>query len=233
MTTTDHERIEELLAGYVLWSLAGDDATEADRLLGDHVPGCEECRETLAAFQEVSAELAWDATPIDPPETLLPRLHRQLDDRTRRRRPMATLAVAASVAAVVGLGGLALSQNMRASDLQSRAADISAALEVASRPDANLVPVGPAREISAPGEETFYVYGSGVPAPPSGAVYRVWLVASDGTSYAGELEWVDGEVFLEVALDPSVVHDLLITTEPAGSTPSQPGQVVWASSEAA
>ena len=36
--TEDHERIDELLAGYVLLSLSGEDAAEADRVLIDHVP---------------------------------------------------------------------------------------------------------------------------------------------------------------------------------------------------
>ena len=46
----DHTAIEELLAGYVLRSLTGEDASEADRLLSDHVPICSLCRQTLAGF---------------------------------------------------------------------------------------------------------------------------------------------------------------------------------------
>ena len=38
--TEDHERIDELLAGYVLRRLSGEDAAEADQLLSDHVPSC-------------------------------------------------------------------------------------------------------------------------------------------------------------------------------------------------
>jgi hypothetical protein len=34
----DHVRIQELLAGYVLDGLSGEDAVEADRLLSEHVP---------------------------------------------------------------------------------------------------------------------------------------------------------------------------------------------------
>ena len=53
----DHERIEELLAGYVLLALSGEDAIEADRLLSEHVPTCPMCRETLAGFQVCSIRL--------------------------------------------------------------------------------------------------------------------------------------------------------------------------------
>ena len=78
--TEDHERIEELLAGYALLSLEGEDAAEADRLLSEHVPGCARCRRTLADFQTLSGDLALAAPPADPPETLLPRIHRAMDE---------------------------------------------------------------------------------------------------------------------------------------------------------
>ena len=54
----DHERIEELLAGYALRSLDGPDAEDADRLLADHVPTCLTCRRTIADFREVTGDLA-------------------------------------------------------------------------------------------------------------------------------------------------------------------------------
>ena len=38
--TETHEAIEELLVGYVLRSLSGEDAARADHLLSDHVPHC-------------------------------------------------------------------------------------------------------------------------------------------------------------------------------------------------
>ena len=87
--TNDHEAIDELLAGYVLRSLSGEDAAEADHLLSDHVPTCAACRDTLAAFQDLSADLALDAVPLAPPETLLPRLQRELEPPASRewRKP--------------------------------------------------------------------------------------------------------------------------------------------------
>ncbi|MBW8742248.1 MAG: hypothetical protein JF623_06400 [Acidobacteria bacterium] len=47
----DHDAADELLAGYVLGSLSGPDAEEADRLLTEHVPDCLTCRTTLDAFR--------------------------------------------------------------------------------------------------------------------------------------------------------------------------------------
>ncbi|HEU5225878.1 MAG TPA: hypothetical protein VFV29_08760, partial [Actinomycetota bacterium] len=109
--TEDHERIDELLAGYALLSLSGEEAADADRILVDHVPSCATCRATLSEFQAVSGDLALAAPPVDPPETLLPRLHHAIDEvplagRTPRRG--ALIAVAASAVALVAMGGLSL-----------------------------------------------------------------------------------------------------------------------------
>lgn len=222
MSMTDHEQIEELLAGYVLRSLSGEDAAETDHLLSDHVPGCLSCRETLAAFQEVSADLALDAVPMDPPETLLPRMHRELEPRARRRRPVQVFAVAASVVVVAGLAGLAVTQNVRANNGRQEANALRAAMDTASMPNANLVPVGPTTEISAPGQEFFYLYGRTVPQPAPGMVYRVWLVAGTSASFVGEFIPDEGYVNLQVPFDPSAYDALWVTQASAGSDPVAP-----------
>jgi Anti-sigma-K factor rskA len=226
---TDHERIEELLAGYVLRSLSGEDAAEADLLLSEHVPTCARCRATLAAFQAVSADLALEATPVEPPETLLPRLHRELEPPSRRHRPMQVFAVAASVVVVAGLAGLAVTQNVRANQGQRQASALRAAMDTAALPNANLVPVGPATEISAPGQEVFYLYGHGVPAPAAGMVYRVWLVAGATPTYVGEFVPDDGFVNLELHFDPNSYDSLWVTEAPAGSEHAAPSadEALW------
>jgi hypothetical protein len=231
--THDHEAIDELLAGYVLRSLSGEDAAEADHMLTDHVPTCPACRDTLAAFQDLSADLALDARPLTPPETLLPSLHRELEPPASRRRPVQIFAVAASVVAVVGLAGLAVTQGMRASDANSRADDLRAAAQMALRPDSNQVSVGPVSEISAPGVEEFYVMGENCPQPPDGSVYVVWIVSGDQPTFVGEFLPDDGQVFLSIPFDPSRYDDLWISVEPAGSEPTAPSQVEWQASSSA
>ena len=229
MSTLDHDRIDELLAGYVLRSLSGEDAAEADLVLSEHVPACADCRRTLAAFQVVVADLALDVEPLAPPETLLPRLHRELDPQARRRRPAQLFAVAASVVVVAGLAGMAVTQNVRANHGRQQASALRATMDTAARPDANLVPVGPATEISAPGLKVCYLYGRSVPAPAPGMVYRVWLVAGTTPTYVGEFVPLDGFVNLEVPFDPSAYDTLWITQGPAGSEPVAPTstEVLW------
>jgi len=212
----------------VLRSLSGPDAAEADRLLADHVPGCSVCRETLAGFQSLTADLAFAGGSVAPPETLLPRLHRELEPVDRRRHPVQLFAVAAGVVAVVGLAGLAVSQGMRANHSRARIADITEALNAASEPGASITPVGPAREIAAPGSEVIYLYGAGMPVPPPGRQYRIWLVAPGrSATFLGELVVEDGVAFARLSIDPSRVAQILITLEPSDSAPRTPGVVAW------
>lgn len=226
---TDHETIEGLLAGYALGGLTGDDATLADRLLTEHVPSCIACRGTLTAFRDVTADLALSVDPLPPPETLLPRLHRELEPRHGRRRPMQAFAVAAGVVAVIGLAGLTISQGMRASNASAKAEDLQAAAAIALRPDADLVPVGPVHEVSAPGMSEFYVIGS-CPEPPDGSVYRLWLVSDGQATFVTDFQPDDGQVVVAVPFDPSRYDDIWISVEPAGSEPSTPSDRRWQAS---
>jgi Anti-sigma-K factor rskA, C-terminal len=229
---TDHETIEGLLAGYALGGLTGDDAELADRVLTEHVPACVTCRGTLTAFRDVTADLALSVDPRTPPETLLPRLHRELEPRTGRRRPLQALAIAAGVVAMVGLAGLTISQGMRASNATAKTEDLQAAAAIALRPDADLVPVGPVHEVSAPGMSEFYVIGSACPEPPEGSVYRLWLVADGQATFVTDFRPDDGQVLVAVPFDLSRYDDIWISVEPAGSEPSAPSSDRWQASEA-
>jgi hypothetical protein len=224
----DHDRIDEILAAYVLRGLSDPDADEADRLLSDHVPGCSDCRRTLEAFQAIAGDLASQADPLQPPDLLLARLHRELTPR--RRRSVQVLAVAAGMVAVVSLAGVAVAQDLRAGRSRSRTVDITRALDMASHPGARMVTVGPATEISAPGSADVYLFGGKMPEAPSGRVYRVWSVGRDGSaSYLCELKIEDGMAFAHMQFDPTKVARIVITVEAKGSQPLRPGQIAWSS----
>jgi hypothetical protein len=224
---TDHDRYEELLAGYVLRALSGPDAEEADALLADHVPDCGDCRTTLASFHAVSADLGLAADPLDPPETLLPQLHRELEPRERRPRALTAVAVAASVVAIVGLTGTFL-QGQRAIDQQDRATALSNIFRFARENDAEMVPVGSVTQVAATGIDEFYLYGEDVPAPPAGSVYAVWVETDGQATYVGSfLPRADGWVYLRIATLGSAYDRLFITIEAAGASPSVPGDVQW------
>jgi hypothetical protein len=232
--TQTHESIEELLAGYVLRGLSGEDAVRVDHLLSDHVPLCPACRDALAVFQGVTADLALDAVPLTPPDTLLPSLHRDLGDRGRRRRPVAVFAVAASMVAVVGFAGLAVTQSLRVNTTKSRLNDIASAMDFATQPGASMIQVNsssagkePITEISKPGVEHFYLLGKDVPPPRDGTVYRVWLLSGTRATWAKDFLPVPGFTVVPLEFDPSLFDSILISEEPAGSAPETPEGAVW------
>jgi hypothetical protein len=235
MDPQEHGRVDELMAGYALRSLSGEDATEADRLLSQHVPGCERCRETLLAFSDAVADLALAADPLPPPETLLPRLHRELEPRVGRLAPVRWVAVASGVAAVLIVGGIAVSQGLRAGDLQNQNELFEQALAFAQRPGADSAALvgaqisdpAPVSEITAPDVDHFFLFGRDVPPAPAGRAYGIWL--SDGVDavFAGTFVPVQGVTVVRVPFDRSRFDRVLITLETEGVVPSEPGDALW------
>lgn len=229
----DHERIEELLAGYAVRALSGEDAAEADRLLSEHVPGCDRCRATLLAFTDTAADLGLTVTPRNPPETLLPRLHRELEPRGRR--PLGRWTGVAAGVAVVVVAGLALSQGMRALNLQQQYDLVNEVLAYIQRTGATSDRLeesetsgsAPMSEVSAPDAGHFYLLGTDVPPPPPGTVYGIWL--SDGVEsvFAGEFPWGPGVRVVKVPFDRSRFDRVLVTLEEVAPAPTTPGPPVW------
>lgn len=231
----DHERIDELLAGYALLSLEGEDAAEADRVLSEHVPGCARCRRTLAEFQALSGDLALATSPADPPETMLPRIHRAMDEvpmEERRSRRGALIAVAASAVALVAMGGLSLVMGNRLNDAEARAGTalefISAMQSSGSQP-VNVAPEGSTPqesglvEVSAPEIQRIYVASSNCPEPAPGHAYQLWLGSAGEWVPVGQMfRPEDGVVLLEVPVDVSRFDAIWISEEIEGAPLDEP-----------
>lgn len=233
--TEDHDRIEELLAGYVLRSLSGEDAIRADRLLTDHVPMCPACRRTLSELQELSGELALAAGTASPPDPLLRRIRRDIDgvprpDRLPRRGVV--LALAASVAALAIMSGLSVSFGNRASEAEAQRGTALEILSLMRSPGAEPVDLRPQGatpdgtafvEVSAPEVRRIYLAARNCPDPAPGHAYQLWL-GSDGSFVpVGEMfRPVDGVVLLALTVDVSRYDEIWITEEPVGDPPPRP-----------
>ncbi len=227
----DHVRIQELMAGYVLDGLSGEDAVEADRLLSEHVPSCPLCRDHLAGFQAVAGDLALAVSPVQPPDLLLPRIRRGVAETVRRRRRASLVAVAAGVAAIVGLAGLSVQLGGRVSRTEQQRGQLLAAMEVLQQPGANPVRLESQGqtaaglvEVSGPGLQLMYVIGREVPMPSPGRVYQLWL-GTNGTFVRvedGQFVPEDGLVLLELAVDTARYDEILVTEERMGDAPASP-----------
>ena len=233
--TEDHERIEELLAGYALLSLSGQDALEADQIVTEHVPGCLRCRQTLARFQALSGDLALAAPPTQPPDTLLPRIKRGIEKvplSGRGPRRGALVAVAVSVAALVAMGGLSLALGGRLSDAQTRAGTALEILTLMRSPGAQPVDVTPQGEtpvgsgmveVSAPDIRRLYLAAEFCPEPAPGHGYQLWLGSGGEWTPLGEMfRPAGGVVLLEFEVDVARYDELWITEEDLGPAPGEP-----------
>jgi hypothetical protein len=226
----DHDAADELLAGYVLGSLTGPDAEEADRLLTEHVPDCLTCRSTLDAFRGVTGELGLVADPVSPPETLLPRIERELTGGRRRRvqqwGPSRIVAGTAAAVVLIGIVGLSLLNDGGSGPSQLLTkADLAQVTQIKTQPGAQSAPidsnVANAEEVEPPDHSELYVMGT-FAAPGPGSIYRLWAVRGDSVTYIGDLTATNGVVAFRVAIDPTTVDRLLLTVEPAASPPSEP-----------
>ena len=98
----EHARYEFDDAAYLLGALDPGERLAFER----HLQGCPICRDRIAEFEELPQVLAradisaWE--PVTPPETLLPRLLRQVA-ASRRRRAWRAAAVAVAAACLLGL----------------------------------------------------------------------------------------------------------------------------------
>ena len=204
-------------------------------MLSQHVPDCARCRETLLALSDTVADLALAAEPIEPPETLLPRLHREIEPRGGRPPVGRWAGIAAGAAVVLLAGGMAVSQGLRAGDLKSQNDLFAQALRYAQRPNADnarLVGAGatdpaPVSEAAAPDVNYFFLIGTDVPPAPSGQAYGIWLSNGVETLFAGTFVPGPEVTVVKVPFDRSRFDRVLITLEVEGAMPTQPGEAVW------
>lgn len=231
----EHERIEELLAGYSLLSLSGEDAVEADRILAEHVPGCLSCRQTVADFQSLAADLALAADPVPPPDLVLARIHRGIDEvplGRRRSRRGSWFAVAASMVALVAMGGLSFVMAGRASEAENARSLAIELLSLMRSPGVDPVTLDPEGDtppssgfVGVPARDVrrLYLVADDCPEPEPGHAYQLWLGSGGSfTPVDGMFVPNAGLVLIKLTVDVSRFDEILITEEALGSTPTTP-----------
>lgn len=233
--TEDHERIDELLSGYALRALSGQEALEADRLVSEHVPGCARCRETLAGLQAVAGELGLAAAPATPPDTLLPRLRRELaEPLVPRRRSLTVWTTAAAAVLVLGLAGWNAVLSQRVTRQEAQQDTMAGALSTLSDPSSETLELAdeapPATALYlayVPGSGHMYLVGRGVPEAPEGRVYWLWGVRGARFVPIAAFDPDEGMVFVEILRDPTRFDRLLIAEDVEGDFTGRPGEIRW------
>jgi anti-sigma-K factor RskA len=231
-------------ADTVAASLLGALSEAERRELEAHMATCADCREDAAGLRVVTDALPLAVPPVPPPPRLRDRLMETVRaeaevlsaagpaaDRPRpeRRRsalsfgrPLAVAGAAAALVLGVALGfGIGTATN----DEQTKTQTVVQVRTVQARVDAAAAPRGTAVIVVRDGVATLRVRG--LPAPPSGKVYEVWLLrrGAAAPSPTDALFSVSTRGSGRVAL-PSVrgVEAVLVTAEPDGGSQAPTSQ---------
>ncbi|WP_457032663.1 anti-sigma factor [Kitasatospora sp. P5_F3] len=212
-----------------------------------HLAACPSCAQEVAEFAATLARLG-SAEAAVPPPALKQRVLAQLPSVRQHpphtpepaagRRPgrfgraLPRLALAASLAAAVLLGGVAVQQHDRAEQaraqavrLQERQAGFESLL---TAPDArtNTGPagsgVGTVVWSQARGQAAFLA--AGMPALPAGSTYELWFNDAGTMRPAGLMPTTDGALLLDGAIGGAA--GVGVTVEPAGGSSHPSGAPV-------
>jgi anti-sigma-K factor RskA len=234
----ERAEIHELSAAYALDAL---DPAERDAY-EEHLARCAECREAVAAFQDVAADLAYEADAPPPPPALRERI--LAEARTDgsnvvafpRRRWLAPVAAAAAVAA--GVAALALS--FWAADLSQQLDDERASLHLSEEavamladPDARRIPLDGAEGMLVVDEESGegWLVLRGLESAPSERTYEAWVI-EDGEAVPAGL-FAGGGVSTVVSLAAPVSEGAVVavTLEAEGGVDQPTQDPLFASEE--
>jgi anti-sigma factor RsiW len=230
---TDRCQHADTVAAYLLGALAGEQRAQFEA----HLAGCPACHDDVAALRLVVDLLPAAAPPLPAPPALRERvlatvraeaelleaagpaadrprrLRRRLGERLSR--PLA-LAGSAAALALAALGGFGL-----AAALDEDPAPRTIVRTVPADVDAGAAPGATALVVLREGVATLRV--KGLPRPPRGYVYEVWLLrrGAAAPSPTDALFSVNRRGSGRVAL-PSVrgVEAVLVTAEPDGGSPA-------------
>ena len=211
----DHDRYRDSLAAFALGALPEDERSQLER----HMATCHDCRREADELALVVDELPQTTESVAPPPELRSRIMAVVEAEASERaassaapaqrgflnaflRPRAAL-VAASVLLLAGLGaGIALTGDPQGNwQAEVVMAEASAELEMASD------------------HATLAVRG--MPPPPTGRVYQVWLQRGSGAPRPTQALFTvspSGEATVHVEGRMKGVDAVLVTDEPKGGS---------------
>ncbi len=225
---SDDHGVRELLPGFALGCLDPGDV----KAVREHLASCDSCRQELAAFQEVSNQLALGVPQADPPPWLearvMDRLPKARRPRPRYLRPVFAAAAAVLVTALVAgniLQAFKLIPPRGAGHPQGLVTVALAGTENASEAYGTMV--------LEPVENRGVLAVRGLQRLDAGHVYQLWLIR-EGQRVSGGVFSVDadgyGALMVVVPVWFKGFKDFGISIEPAGGSPSPTGARVMGGS---
>ncbi|MCV2396062.1 anti-sigma factor [Actinotalea sp. M2MS4P-6] len=236
--------LHALTGAYVLDALDPEERAAFEA----HLPACTDCTAEVTSLREATSRMAAAESVAPPPalrDAVLEQVRRTPQvpplvpnrapagssaGRARRRAAARwaswpTVAVAASIAVLLAVGGTLLVQAQRA----DRASEQLQAevMKIVSAPDmvSHDLGLGASHLVMSEDMDAAAVMGSDVPMPDSGMVYQVWMMHGDGSMVAGPTFMPrDGDVTALVEGDLSDVAAFMVTEEPSGGSEEPTGE---------
>jgi anti-sigma-K factor RskA len=236
----ERAEIHELSAAYALDALEGKDLEAFE----EHLARCAECRENVATFQRVAAELAYDVEAPEPPAGLRGRILDQAAaerptvvslPRRRWAFPVAATAAVAAGVAAVALAFWAADLSQQVDDLQAQQHQANEALIALIDPSASHFALEGADGVLVVDQESGEgkLVISGLASAPSDKTYEAWVIEGDQAVPAGLFS--GGEDQTVVPLTEPVPEGAIVavTVEQAGGVDAPTQQPIITSEQAA
>jgi anti-sigma-K factor RskA len=236
----ERAEIHELSAAYALDALAADEREAFE----EHLARCAECRENVASFQQVAADLAYDVDAPEPPATLRGRI---LDQAAGERPNVVSLPrrrwafpVAAAAAVAAGIAAVALA--IWAADLSRQLDDVQAEQRSANEALVALIdPSASHHELEGAdgvlvvddesGEGTLVI--SGLERAPSDMTYEAWVIEGDQPVPAGLFSGGGDQTVVPLTVPVRGDAVVAVTIEQAGGADRPTQQPIITSEQAA
>lgn len=226
----DHERYEQDIGAYLLGALPRLEAEVFER----HLMGCDSCRDEIARLRPAVEALPRSVEAFDPPPSLKASLMSVVEaEASQRAEPAPAETPAArrtdggwlrrslggfSLRPALALGAVALVLGT-ALGFGLAAGGGEEAREVTATVDRTRLPGGSARvEIAGAEGEPATLRVTGLPMPPEGEVYEVWIERDGEVLPAGALFGVgtDGRGTAAIPDGVEGVDRVMVTRERAG-----------------
>ena len=221
---TAAEDVHALLGAYVLDALDDDERVAFER----HLAACGDCSSEVPGMQAAAARMgatAYVSAPAPLRSSVMSEVSRtrqlppvvgvaSLEQARRRRLGTRLLSAAAALLLVVAGGlGIALGLEQRQADQEQE--NIIALLTDPENRAVVDVPGGGTVVLNTSGDRAL-VEMRGVPAPPTGKAYELWVVPDSGNPIkAGLMPTGEGRAYIE---DLSEAAALAVTQEPAAGS---------------
>jgi anti-sigma-K factor RskA len=226
----NHEEAFELTGAYVLGALSAEERSAFEV----HLASCSRCTAEVRALRPVTDALGQGSRPIDPPPGARASLAHAIAaaDATRDSAPPraawpAWLAIAATLALVVGAGSYAINAR-RESDRHRLVNSVLAAPDLA-RIDLAGQPAAPSATARAYWSRSngLVLLASNLPPLPAGRTYQLWVLTAEPAPISAGLLQPDrdGHASMTVVTPvnmPAPVA-MAVTIEPAGGVPLPTG----------